>query len=53
MAKKPRDMTGTVKCLDCPATAVHERGPGTPLVLRHDADCPNHVSRHICKVDDE
>lgn len=51
MAKKPRDMTGTVKCLDCPATAVHERGPGTPLVIRHEPGCP--ANAYNAETDDD
>jgi len=41
MTTKPRDMTGSAYCTDCGVRAVHERGPGTPLVIRHKADCPN------------
>ena len=52
MAKKPRDMTGTAFCLDCGARAVHERGPGTPLVIRHKTDCPEHP-RNLPEVEDE
>jgi hypothetical protein len=38
---KRRDMSGTAKCLDCGAEAVHERGPGTPLVIFHHDGCPS------------
>jgi hypothetical protein len=41
MTTKPRDMTGSAYCADCGVRAVHERGLGTPLVIRHEADCPN------------
>ena len=27
-------------CMDCNVRAVPERGPGTPLVIRHSEDCP-------------
>ena len=40
---KPRDMSGTIRCSVCGAEAVHERGPGTPLVIRHKPDCPERV----------
>jgi hypothetical protein len=36
---KRLDLTGTACCLECGASAVHERGPGTPLILRHAVDC--------------
>jgi hypothetical protein len=35
------DLTGKACCLACGATATHKDGPGTPLVIRHSADCPN------------
>jgi len=28
-------------CVDCNVKAAPERGPGTPLVIRHSEDCPN------------
>ncbi len=40
MSRKARDMTGTVRCSACPAEAEHERGPGSPLVIRHHQGCP-------------
>ena len=39
MPRKVRDMTGTAYCGVCGVGAVHERGPGTPLVIRHKPDC--------------
>jgi len=33
-------MSGSAYCLDCGTRAVPERGPGTPLVIRHSKDCP-------------
>lgn len=39
--REPRDMSYTARCMDCDVYAVHERGPGTPLVIRHLPDCPN------------
>ena len=39
MARKVRDMSGTARCGVCGVEAVHERGPGTPLVIRHEPDC--------------
>lgn len=39
MARKVRDMSGTARCGVCGVEAVHERGPGTPLVIRHESDC--------------
>jgi hypothetical protein len=36
---KKRDLSGTVRCTDCGVGAEHERGPGTPLVLRHKPGC--------------
>lgn len=44
MARKVRDMSGTARCGVCGVEAVHERGPGTPLVIRHKADCFLNVS---------
>lgn len=38
--RKPRDMSGTAYCSLCKVPAVHERGPGTPLVIRHLPSCP-------------
>ena len=32
-------------CVDCNVKAVPERGPGTPLVIRHSEDCPNVLSK--------
>jgi hypothetical protein len=37
---KRRDMTGTVRCSVCKVGGVHERGPGSPLIIRHADDCP-------------
>ena len=39
MVHKVRDMSGTARCGVCGVEAVHERGPGTPLVIRHKSDC--------------
>lgn len=36
---KPRDRSGSAYCKDCGVHAVHERGIGSPLVIRHKADC--------------
>lgn len=33
---------GAVRCMDCGAEARAD-GKGTPIVLRHEPDCPNHV----------
>lgn len=35
------DMTGSAWCAECKVEAVHERGPGSPLVILHDARCPD------------
>ena len=40
MALTARDMSGSAYCIDCGVRAVHERGPGSPLVIRHISDCP-------------
>lgn len=42
MTRKPRDMSGSAYCSECGARAVHERGPGTPLVIDHLAGCSEH-----------
>ena len=41
MDMSDRDMSGSAYCIDCHVRAVHERGLGTPLVIRHKPDCPN------------
>jgi hypothetical protein len=33
-------MTGTAYCRDCNARAEQQGGPGTPLIIRHDPNCP-------------
>lgn len=43
MSKKPRDMSGSVRCGECGAPATHERGPGSPLsIRRHERHCSEH-----------
>lgn len=44
---KPKDMSGTARCMDCLQKAVHERGPGTPLVIHHLPDCPQELKRQL------
>lgn len=41
-----KDMSGTARCIDCRAEAEHERGPGSPLSIRHFAWCPQIVKVH-------
>lgn len=41
--RKPRDMSGTAYCSFCQVRAVHERGPGTPLIIRHLSTCPTNI----------
>lgn len=45
MSRRVRDMTGTAFCLDCGVFAVHERGPGSPLVIRHLPTCPQNPAK--------
>lgn len=37
--RKPRSMAGTARCDECGALAEHERGPDTPLIIRHLETC--------------
>lgn len=37
--RKPKDMTGTARCGVCAEEATHERGPGSPLSIRHKLWC--------------
>ena len=52
MARKIRDMSGTARCGVCNVEAVHERGPGTPLVIRHKPDCAE-FSFNLATIEDE
>lgn len=37
---KPKNLEGTAFCLDCGMAAMYERGPGSPLSIKHNPDCP-------------
>lgn len=41
-------MSGTARCMDCGVSVVHERGPGSPLILKHRSGCPALPHEHIC-----
>lgn len=48
-----RDMSGTAYCLDCRQRAEHERGPGSPLSIKHLDGCPQNEEprKHELRID--
>lgn len=49
--RKPRDMSGTARCGTCGDRAVHEAGPGSPLVIHHLPGCDERTEIEILRRD--